>query len=136
MTNMTDRPDDADRGTTELILGALAGSTLLPFVQEVAKKAGEDVYRLLRDRLSRLSRTKAKAEIAETGAVTLADHKSRVLLQLPERIAPPLAGQLEYVNLPVNRPGWVLVTWDAAQDRWVVEDLPQPPTNPTTLDPQ
>jgi hypothetical protein len=102
----------------------------------LAKKAGEDVYRVLRDRLSRLGRNKAKAEIAETGAVTLADDNSRVLLQLPERITPPLAGQLENVRLPVIRPSWVLVTWDAAQNRWVVENLPQPPTNPTTLDPQ
>jgi hypothetical protein len=134
MADVTDHSDNVDRGATELILGALAGSTLLPFIQEVAKKAGEDAYQLLRDKLSRRGSKNAKAEIRETGAVTVAGHDSRVVLQMPERITDTIAGHLANVRLPVDRVGWLLVTWDATQLRWIVENIPEPPPATNTLE--
>lgn len=122
---MTDHPDDSHRGTTELILGALAGSALLPFIQSVATQAGQDVYQLIRDRLSRDGRRRAKAEIRESGTVTLTARDARVLLKLPHRLTPTMATRLESLRLPVDR-GWVQVAWDHQRERWVVESIPEP----------
>ncbi|WP_143133638.1 hypothetical protein [Actinoplanes philippinensis] len=130
---MTDRPD-ADRGATELILGALAGSVLLPFLQAVATKAGEDAYQAIRDRLPWHSRRKAQAELKDMGVVSLAARDARVVLQLPERVTPVMAARLENVRLPVDRPGWAVVSWDDAQSRWVVEHVSEPPPSATAVD--
>ncbi|MGS2617931.1 hypothetical protein ACVCAH_25910 [Micromonospora sp. LZ34] len=131
---MTDRLNDSDRGATELLLGALAGSTLLPFIQAVATKAGEDVYQLVRDKLSRKGRRNAKAEIRAAGTVTLTAPGPRIVLQVPERITPTMAARLENVRLPVDRAGWLLVAWDEPRGRWFVKDIPEPPPTASSLD--
>lgn len=131
MTGVTHRTDDADRGATELILGALAGSALLPFLQAVANRAGEDAYRAIRDRLTWRSRRRARAELREAGVMSLAAHDARVVLQLPERITPAMAAGLEAVRLPAGRTGWAVVSWDEAQGRWVVDDVAEPPPSVT-----
>jgi hypothetical protein len=135
MAGVTDRPGDVDRGATELILGALAGSVLLPFLQAVATKAGEDAYQAVRDRLSWRSRRRARAELQEAGVVSLAAHDARVVLQLPERVTPAMAARLENVRLPVDRTGWAVVSWDEVQSRWVVEHVAEPPPSATTVEP-
>ncbi|WFE37619.1 hypothetical protein [Micromonospora sp. WMMD998] len=132
---MTDRRDDADRGATELILGALAGSALLPFLQAVATKAGEDAYQAISDRLPWRNRRKARAELHEAGVVSLAARDARVVLQLPERVTPVMAARLENVRLPVDRSGWAVVSWDGAQSRWVVEHTAEPPPSATSVGP-
>lgn len=123
-----------ERVSTELIIGVLAGSTLLPFVQAVASKAGEDVYNLLRDRLTRRGRKQARDEIGDAGTVTLAEWDARILLQLPETLSPTMATRLATVQLPVDRAGWLLVRWDARRAHWQVEECPAPPATTTTLD--
>ncbi|HWS36440.1 MAG TPA: hypothetical protein VN408_27360 [Actinoplanes sp.] len=132
---MTDRANDAKRGTTELILGALAGSVLLPFLQAVVTKAGEDAYQAIRDRLPWGSRRKASAELKEAGVVSLAARDARVVLRLPQRITPLMAARLENVRLPVDRPGWAVVSWDEVQSRWVVEQVTEPPDSATRVEP-
>ncbi|MFB9359213.1 hypothetical protein [Actinoplanes nipponensis] len=132
---MTDRSDGSERGATELILGALAGSALLPFLQAVATKAGEDAYQAIRGRLSWRSRRGARAELREAGVVSLAARDARVVLQLPERVTPVMAARLENVRLPVDRTGWAVVSWDEAQSRWVVEDAAEPPPSSTSVEP-
>ncbi|MEV0004157.1 hypothetical protein AB0H28_18005 [Micromonospora sp. NPDC050980] len=132
---MTDRRDDADRGTTELILGALAGSALLPFLQAVATKAGEDAYQAIRDRLPRRGRRGAQAELDDSGVVSLAARDARVVLQLPERVTQVMAARLENVRLPVDRTGWAVVSWDEARSRWVVEHAAEPPPSATSVEP-
>lgn len=134
---MTDRSlDDAatadddhgdGRGATEIILGALGGSALLPFIQAVATKAGEDAYKLVRDKLSRRGRRSAETEIREAGTITLADEKTRVVLQLPQPLTSEMATRLDSVRLPVRRTGWLLVSWNPVVRQWVVEEIPEPP---------
>lgn len=135
MADVTDRADGNERGATELILGALAGSALLPFIQAVAAKAGEDAYRLVRDKLSRAGRRNAEAEVREAGTITLAARDTRVVLQVPERITPAMAERLEDVRLPVHRVGWLNVAWHEQLGRWVVEEIAEPPTSTNTVDP-
>ncbi|GIF37482.1 hypothetical protein BC793_104150 [Actinoplanes xinjiangensis] len=135
MVDVTDGPDGTDRGATELILGALAGSALLPFLQAVATRAGEDAYQAIRDRLPWRSRRGARAELKEAGVVSLAARDARVVLQLPERVTPVMAARLENVRLPVDRTGWAVVSWDEVQSRWVVELVAEPPPSATPVEP-
>ncbi len=135
MVDVTDRRDDTDRGATELLIGALAGSTLLPFVQALATKAGEDVYQLIRDRLSRRARRDVQDEIRTEGTVTLTAAAARVVLRLPEQVTSEMALRLENLPLPPYRPGWLLLSWDATQRRWITTALSGPPENATSLDP-
>lgn len=131
-----DRPrretDDlgTERGATEIIIGALAGSALLPFVQAIATRAGGDVYNLIRGRFSRRGQKRAETEIREAGTITLADQNRRVILQVPETISPAMAARLDSVRLPVPHDGWLLVTWNAGLAQWLVEECANPP--PTT----
>lgn len=100
---------------------------LLPFVQAIASKAGEDVYQLIRGKLSRQGRKLAEAEMREAGVVTLADSHARIILRVPERLSPAMPEQIEDVRIPVPRDGWLLVVWDPALAQWVVHDFPGPP---------
>ncbi|MGW0507373.1 hypothetical protein [Micromonospora sp. NPDC003241] len=132
---MTEPRYDTERGATELLVGALAGSALLPFVQALATKAGEDVYQMIRDRLSRRARREVQDEIRAEGTVTLTAPGARVVLRLPERVTPEMALRLENLHLPPYRPGWLLLSWDATQRRWVTTGLSGPPETATSLDP-
>jgi hypothetical protein len=140
MTNETHpSPASAERASTErtnteLILSVLAGTTLLPFVQGMFTKAGEDTLSLIRALLRRRSRRQAKAEIRDAGTVTLADPGPRVVLQMPETISPLMALRLGSVRLPVGHDGWLLVRWDAGHALWLVEEIPEPPDAVIVLD--
>lgn len=134
MSDMTHRSGDSspgdpggDRGATELLLGALAGSTLLPFLQAIASRAGEDAYKAVRDKLSRKARKRAAAELRAAGAITVADWDARIVLQAPKTITTVMAARLTDVRLPVARTGWLLLRWDAALNQWLVESCDEPP---------
>jgi hypothetical protein len=102
-----------------LLLGALAGSTLLPFVQAIASKAGEDVYTKIRDKLSRRHRKQTKSELRTAGTVTIADPDVQVVLQLPASMTAAMAARLGDVRVPPVRDGWLLVRWDHGRAEWV-----------------
>lgn len=125
------RPDESDpgnpRGAVELLLGALAGSALLPFVQAIATKAGEDVYGKIRDKLSRRDRKQAKSAMNARGTVTIADPAKRVVLQLPSTMSASMTTRLEDLRVPVVRDTWLLVSWDQAHGEWQWETC-DPPT--------
>lgn len=134
MANEADRQqaDEQDdlgntRGDTQLILGVLAAWTLVPFLQSVVGKAGEDVYQAIRGKLSRHGRKQAEAEIRESGTVTLADPGSQVILQIPQTMTPVMALRLTSLRLPAGHSGWLLVVWDAGLAQWLVEKCAELP---------
>jgi hypothetical protein len=111
-------PDADPRGAVELLLGALAGSALLPFVQAIATKAGEDVYGKIRDKLSRRDRKRTKDQLSASGTVTIADPESRLILQLPSTMTASMTARLESLRVPIIRDTWLLVSWNPAQAEW------------------
>ncbi|MBB5840943.1 hypothetical protein [Kribbella italica] len=120
------------RGAVELLLGALAGSALLPFVQAMATKAGEDVYGKIRDRLSRRHRKQAKAALETKGSVIIADDETRLVLQLPSTTTESMAARLGTVRVPATRDGWLLVRWDPMAGEWQTHRC-DPPTTDYTI---
>jgi hypothetical protein len=115
------------RGAVELLLGALAGSALLPFIQAIATKAGEDVYGKIRDKLSRRHRKQAKSALRAKGTVTIADDEARLILQLPSTMTATMAARLGNVRVPPTRDGWLLVRWDPTYAEWQAHPC-DPPT--------
>jgi hypothetical protein len=124
---------DPDRRAVELLLGVLTGSTLLPFLQAISSKAGEDVYAKIRSRLSRKERSRLKIEMRAAGTVTIAANDTRVILQLPSSLTPDMAVQLDDVRVPATRENWLLVTWDAGRFRWLVHECDEPPPSVLTI---
>ena len=126
-------PDADPRGAVELLLGALAGSALLPFVQAIATKAGEDVYAKIRDKLSRRHRKQAKSTLRTKGTVTIADDESRLILQLPSTMTASMAARLGDLRVSSTREDWLLVRWDPTHAEW--QSYPcDPPVSEEVID--
>jgi hypothetical protein len=121
------------RGAVELLLGALAGSALLPFVQAMATKAGEDVYGKIRDKLSRRDRKQAKSALRTKGTVTIADDDARLILQLPSTMTASMAARLGDVRVPSPHDGWLLVRWDPSRAEWQAQAC-DPPTSEEVIE--
>ncbi|BBH67870.1 hypothetical protein ACTI_45550 [Actinoplanes sp. OR16] len=127
------RPDPgsgSERGVGELLLAALTGSALAPFIQGVVTKAGEDVYTKIKDRLQ--SRRRA----AEAGPIVLADPLTRIAVELPATLPTSEAARLAAVRIPEsgNR-DWLLVQYQPGRARWTIRVVPEPPATAIRLDP-
>lgn len=116
-----------DRAAGDLLVGVLAGSTLLPFIQAMATKAGEDAYAKVRKRLSRRDRKRVKAELRATGTVTFVERDAHIVLQVPATTSATQFARLESVRLPIQRRAWVRVAWDPRTSQWLVQECPDPP---------
>lgn len=109
------------RGVEEILLGALAGSALVPFLHAIATKAGEDVYGKIRSLLSGHLRTRASSELAKSGTVTLVDPDRRVVLTLPAHLGPEQAASLANILVSISADDdWYLVDWDGENCGWRV----------------
>jgi hypothetical protein len=115
-----------ERGAGDLLLGALVGSALLPFIQAIAGNAGADVYAKIRELLSRRVQSRVSSELEESGTVTLVDPERRVVLCLPSRLTPEQAMTIANVTVS-SRDGWYLVSWDEQVRAWRVRLLPERP---------
>ncbi|WP_143027626.1 hypothetical protein [Lentzea albidocapillata] len=121
---MTD--DESDRGVLDVLMGAAAGSALLPFVQAIVTKGGEDVYAKIKELLSRPDRKRTKDEIKDSGTVTLFSDDTRVVLRMPSRMTPQMTERLKLVRLPPRGDEWLRVSWDNAKNQWVVRECDPP----------
>ncbi|MGW4211272.1 hypothetical protein ACWEIJ_24990 [Lentzea sp. NPDC004789] len=121
---MTDH--ESDRGLLDVLLGAAAGSALVPFVQAIATKGGEDVYAKIKELLSRPERKKTEDEIKKAGTVTLFSAETRVVLRMPSRMTPQMTAQLKQVRLPFRGDEWLRVSWDNAKGQWLVREIDPP----------
>lgn len=124
MVGMTDH--ESDRGVLDALLGAAAGSALLPFIQAIVTKGGEDVYAKIKELLSRPDRKRTKDEIKDAGTVTLFSDDTRVVLRMPSRMTPQMTERLKQVRLPPRGDEWLRITWDNAKTQWVVRECDPP----------
>lgn len=124
MAGMTEH--ESDRGVLDALLGAAAGSALLPFVQAIVTKGGEDVYAKIKELLSKAGRKKTEDEIKKTGTVTLFSDETRVVLRMPSRMTPQMTAQLKHLRLPPRGDEWLRVSWDNAKGQWLVRECDPP----------
>ncbi|MGW1846889.1 hypothetical protein [Streptomyces sp. NPDC001966] len=117
-----------DRLYGELLLAAVAGSALAPFVQAIATKLGEDVYGKVKELLARRSREPAEHVPGES--LTLADPQRAIVIQLPAGLTTIEATGLAEVRLPERtQAGWVFVRYDPRNGGWQASVVPQPPAS-------
>jgi hypothetical protein len=115
-----------DRLYGELLLAAVTGSVLAPFVQAIATKLGEDVHGKLKALLARRSRE--RAEHVPGQPITLADPQRAIVIQLPASLTTTEAAGLAEVRLPERaQAGWVYVRYDPRNGTWQATVVPQPP---------
>ncbi|MEV6717653.1 hypothetical protein AB0M48_37095 [Lentzea sp. NPDC051208] len=126
---MTD--DESDRGVLDVLMGAAVGSALLPFVQAIVTKGGEDVYAKIKELLSRPERKRTKGEIENSGTVTLFSDDTRVVLRMPARMTSQMTERMKQVRLPPRGDEWLRVSWDNAKNQWIVREC-DPPDELTT----
>lgn len=117
-------PESTAGGSVELMLGALVGGAIVPFVQAISTKAGEDAYAAVRRLLGQ--RTTMSDE-----DIVLGDRSKKVVLRVPKealRSSPPeteLDLSVGGANSSTGR--WQVVTWDPTTNRWSEELLDAPP---------
>jgi hypothetical protein len=126
MSRMTDHDQNPERGVLDVLLGALTGSALLPFLQAIATKSGEDVYAKIKDALPKRHRQRVMAEIKESDTVTLYSADTRIVLRMPAKTTAAMTEQLKQVRLPPRRDEWLRISWDRASSRWVVHKCDPP----------
>ncbi|MET7649885.1 hypothetical protein [Streptomyces sp. NPDC005486] len=114
----------AGGGPIEIVLGAVVGAALVPFVQAISTKAGEEAYAAVRKLLGR------RAALGDED-IMLGDRRKKVVLRVPVdalRASPPETG----LGLPDGEAHssagrWHVVTWDPTTNRWGEERLDAPP---------
>lgn len=120
-----------ERGAGELLLAAITGSALAPFIQGVATKAGEDVYAKIKDLLTR-RRPEPPAD-----PIVLADPRTRIAVELPAKLPTPEAARLAAVRLPpADRSDWLLVEYSPDHTQWTVRVVPEPPSSAIEVEPR
>lgn len=112
-----------------MLLGTLlAGSVLLPTLQQLAAKAGEDLYGWLRHSLPGRQARAAEERLLNDGQVALVDPARRVVFQLPADLSEREAAVILRLRLPATDPDtWLLVRKDYARRVWVIETTAGPP---------
>lgn len=124
---------DADRGVGELLLAALTGTALAPFVQAISTKVGQDVY----DKIKHLLSRRRNASPTEGKPITLADPATSIVLELPATLDTKDAYGLAAVRLPSSSGApWLLIRYDPASRTWTAVPVPTPPSDAIQIDNQ
>ncbi|MEU0076241.1 hypothetical protein ABZ027_43000 [Streptomyces sp. NPDC006332] len=122
----------AERDGGMLLMGALVGSALSPFVQALATRLGDDVYAKIQEVFAR-RRSDGAAASDEPDAprgrtVALADPEQAIAIRLPWRLTPEQARELAWVRLPRSVPGqWLIVQRTDDGTEWQIVAGARPP---------
>ena len=118
-------PEPNFRGISDVFIGALAGSALVPFIEAFVGRAGEEFYNSVRSRFTK----KTDQQIVErTGSVPLADQAIRTVIRLPINLTPEESAALAALRLPPQTTAWRIIYWDSANRVWTVQDQDDEPT--------
>jgi hypothetical protein len=125
----------------DVVLAATATAVILPFIQAIATKAGEDAYEAIRRLIQRRPNHKrnddADGEGEQTGyddeqvrwwseallsspPCRLIDDSSHVALSLPPEIPDEAARALGDFNLKLRSNVWIELSWDDDTMAWVI----------------
>src|SRR5258708_15428469 len=122
------------------VLGALAGSGLLPLLQAISTKAEEDLYEAIRERVARSHRRRSNGVLQALPAddsIVLADPVTRVAVRLPAHRTPS-PGTIEKAPRPAasgtkgSGGRWWLITWDADSAPGVAQNVDRRPPGALT----
>jgi hypothetical protein len=116
------------RSIGELVLTFMAGSVLLPVLQGMAGKAGEDLYGWVRRILPGKRAEAAEEQLVSEGQIALVDRARRMVFELPADLSGREAAAILNLRLPTADDAWLLVKKDYARRVWVIEPVDGPPS--------
>lgn len=117
-----DLPDRNDRaGFLELAATAVTTAALLPFVQAIATKAGDEVWPKIAG-LIRPGRREAITErLADADLIELVARDRRLIITLPKRLSAEAARHLrDLVDTLQDSDGYYRLSYDAASRSWEI----------------
>jgi hypothetical protein len=122
---------DADRGVGEILLTALTCSALVPFIQAIATKTGEDVYAKIRHLLKGRREVRPDAE----NTIVLVDRKTATVLEIPSHLSEKDARRLATVPMPsVPASHWLCIRYDPASRSWTATPVTAPSPDAIEID--
>ncbi|MFF8387299.1 hypothetical protein ACF053_27160 [Streptomyces kanasensis] len=115
------------RSVGELLLTFMAGSVLLPLLQGVTGRAGEDIYSWARGFFPRRKAGEVEERLTEEGQICLVDSVRRLVFELPADLTDRETAAILSLRLPSDANTWLLVRKDYARRIWVIEPTDAPP---------
>lgn len=110
-----DLRDEERSGFLEVATAAISTATLLPFIQAIATKAGEDIV----PKIAGLVPRRLRHKLDESDVIELVARDRRLIIMIPKRLSAEAARQLsDIVNTLQGTDGWFRVTYDAAARSW------------------
>ncbi|MFE1292759.1 hypothetical protein [Streptomyces sp. NPDC058751] len=118
---------ETTRSVGELLLTFMAGSVLLPLLQGVTGKAGEDIYSWMRGLFSGRKAEEVEERLTEEGQICVVDSVRRLVFELPADLTDRETAAILSLRLPSDADTWLLVRKDYARRIWVIEPTDAPP---------
>ncbi|MDT0485378.1 MULTISPECIES: hypothetical protein [Streptomyces] len=115
------------RSIEALVMTFMAGSVLLPVLQGMAGKVGEDLYGWVRRILPGKRAEAAEEQLMSDGQIALVDRARRMIFELPADLSGREAAAILNLRLPTADDAWLLVKKDYARHVWVIETVDSPP---------
>ncbi|MFF9623993.1 hypothetical protein [Streptomyces griseosporeus] len=115
------------RSVGELLLTFMAGSVLLPLLQGVTGRAGEDIYSWVRGLFPGRKAGEVEERLTEEGQICLIDSVRRLVFELPADLTDRETAAILSLRLPSDANTWLLVRKDYARRIWVIEPTDAPP---------
>lgn len=113
----------------DLVIVSVTTASLMPFLQAISSKAGEDVWAAIRDRIPQRRRRRIERDLDATQAMQVIDVERRIIVRMPRVLpasaAPELAQLLQNLR-DINRP--LLISYQSGQATWdwMIADLSEP----------
>ncbi|MEU6247831.1 hypothetical protein [Glycomyces sp. NPDC047010] len=126
LASVLDAVDDHERSLSDVVLGAAAATVLIPLIQTIAVKAGEDLYALLKRRFAE-RRSDPRSEHSDAGLI-LIDEPMKAALRVPRNLGQDDLAEIGRLLALANGTDWVLVSRGSAGSDWtlqVVEARPE-----------
>ncbi|MEU1981700.1 hypothetical protein [Nocardia sp. NPDC019395] len=120
--------DGSRAGVVDAVLTGLTTAALLPFLQGMATRSGEQAVPKLAGMFRRLRR---RTPVADTGVSHLADvvvTDRQMIIRMPSRLSPEDARDLsELINSADRAEGWREISFDARTTSWRIAPTTEPP---------
>jgi YD repeat-containing protein len=104
-----------------LAVTAVTTATLLPFVQTIATKAGEEVWPKIAGLIRPERRAAITKRLADADLVELVAQDRHLIITLPKRLSAEAARHLrDVVDTLQDADGWYRLSYDAASRSWEI----------------
>ena len=105
----------------------MGGSVLLPLLQGVTGRAGEDIYGWVRGLFPGRKAEEVEERLTEEGQICVVDSVRRLVFELPADLTDRETAAILSLRLPSDADTWLLVRKDYARRIWVIEPTNAPP---------